>query len=103
MQIATIRISGPDHNKLDDLASEIKEVAVKSGLKVSGPIPLPTKKLKIATRRTPCGDGSDTWDKYELRVHKRLVNVETDEKTIRQIMRIQVPENVHIEIELKEK
>ncbi len=103
MQIATIRLSGPDHRKLDELANEIKEIAIKSGLKVSGPIPLPTKRLRVTTRRTPCGDGSDTWDHYEMRIHKRLVNVETDERTIRQIMRIQVPENVHIEIELKEK
>ncbi len=103
MQIATIKISGPDHKKLDELGNQIKEIALKSGLKVSGPIPLPTKKLRITTRRTPCGDGSDTFEKWEMRLHKRLINIETDERTIRQIMRIQVPENVHIEIELKEK
>ncbi len=103
MQIATIKISGPDYKKLDELGSQIKEIALKSGLKVSGPIPLPTKRMRITTRRTPCGDGSDTFEKWEMRLHKRLINIETDERTIRQIMRIQVPENVHIEIELKEK
>ena len=42
-------------------------------LRVKGPVRLPTKKLKVSTRKTPCGEGSKTWDTYEMRIHKRLI------------------------------
>ncbi len=100
-QIASIKLLSPDYAKLQQVCSEIKGIAVKTGAHVAGPIPLPTKKLSVSTLRTPCGDGSKTWDRWQMRVHKRLINVEADERTLRQIMRVQVPDKVHIEIELK--
>ena len=45
----------------------------KQDLRVKGPVRLPTKNLKIATRKTPNGEGSKTWDMYEMRIHKRLI------------------------------
>ena len=68
---------------------------------MKGPVPLPTRKIVVPVRKTPCGDGTSTWDKWELRVHKRLIDMEADERAMRQIMRVQVPEEVTIEIELK--
>lgn len=100
-QTASIKLVSPDYQKLESVCTEIKDIAVKTGAKVSGPIPLPTKKLTISTLKTPCGDGSKTWEKWQMRVHKRLLNIEADERTLRQIMRVQVPDQVHIEIELK--
>lgn len=42
-------------------------------LRVKGPVRLPTKVLKVTTRKTPCGEGSKTWDCFEMRIHKRLI------------------------------
>jgi len=42
--------------------------------RVKGPIRLPTKQLTITTRMTPNGEGSKTWDRYEMRIHKRLID-----------------------------
>ncbi|MCS7129949.1 MAG: 30S ribosomal protein S10, partial [Archaeoglobaceae archaeon] len=67
----------------------------------SGPIPLPTKRLVVPTRKAPDGEGSNTWDHWEMRVHKRLIDIAADERTLRQIMRIQVPRDVNIEIVLE--
>ena len=100
-QTASIKLVSPDFKKLQDVCVEIKDIAVRTGASIAGPIPLPTKKLSIATLKTPCGDGSKTWEKWQMRVHKRLINIEADERTLRQIMRVQVPDKVHIEIELK--
>jgi small subunit ribosomal protein S10 len=100
-QTASIKLVSPDYKKLESVCGDIKDIASKTGAKVSGPIPLPTKKLSITTMKTPCGDGSKTWEKWQMRVHKRLINIEADERTLRQIMRVQVPDSVHIEIELK--
>jgi len=100
-QIASIKLVSPEYTKLQQVSEEIKDIAKRTGAKVKGPIPLPTKKLIIPTMKTPCGDGSKTWEKWQMRVHKRLINIVADERTLRQIMRIQVPDQVHIEIELK--
>jgi small subunit ribosomal protein S10 len=56
--------------------------------------------MVIPTRKTPCGQGSESWDKWEMRVHKRLIDIDADERAIRQIMRVQIPDSVYIEIEL---
>lgn len=98
--MARIRLASTDHNKLDGICREIRDIAEKAGVKVAGPIPLPTKKLRVPVRRTPCGEGTKTWDKWEMRIHKRLIDVEAEERVMRRIMRMRVPEEVYISIEL---
>jgi len=63
---ARIKLTSTDTGKLESVCDEIKGIAKKIGVKMVGPIPLPTKKLVVPTRRTPCGDGSNTWDRYEI-------------------------------------
>lgn len=101
MQKARIRLSGTDTRKLDEVCREIIEIAKRVGAGKSGPIPLPTKRIKVPVRKSPDGEGTATWDKWELRIHKRLIDMDADERAMRQIMRIQIPEEVNIEIELK--
>lgn len=91
----------PNYSLLEDVCTQIKDIASRTGAKLSGPVPLPTKRLSVTPRKTPCGDGTDTYERWQMRIHKRLINIEADERTLRQIMRVQVPESVHIEIELK--
>jgi small subunit ribosomal protein S10 len=101
MQKARIKLSGIDHNKLEDVCAQVKEIASKTGVDMSGPIPLPTKRLRVPVRKSPSGDGTETWDRWEMRVHKRLIDIPADERTMRQIMRVRVPDGVNIEIELR--
>lgn len=101
MQKARIKLSGIDHNKLEDVCTQVREIAAKTGVDMSGPIPLPTKRLKVPVRKSPSGDGTETWDRWEMRVHKRLIDIPADERTMRQIMRVRVPDGVNIEIELR--
>lgn len=58
---------------LEKVCQELIERAKSKDLRVKGPVRLPTKSLKITTRKTPCGEGSKTWDTYEMRIHKRLI------------------------------
>ncbi|MCS7368513.1 MAG: 30S ribosomal protein S10 [archaeon GBS-70-058] len=97
---ARIKLSSNDYRKLTEVCEEIKRIAKTTGVRIAGPIPLPTKRLVIPVMRTPCGDGTKTWDKYEMRIHKRIIDIDADERTMRQIMRIRVPPEVKIEIEL---
>ena len=57
-----------------------------SDLKVKGPVRMPTKILKITTRKTPCGEGSKTWDRYEMRIHKRVIDLHSAAETVKQIV-----------------
>jgi len=106
MQMARIKLAGRDPKELDSVANEIKEIAKKFGVNYRGPIPLPTKKLRVVTMKTPCGDGTGhgnaTFDRWEMRIHKRIIDVQADERTLRQIMRINIPKGVHIEIKLQD-
>ena len=105
MQVARIKLSGKDPQQLDAISREIIEVAQKFGVDYHGPIPLPTKILKVTTLKTPCGDGTGhgnaTYDKWEMRIHKRLVEVQADDRALRQIMRVNLPQSIHVEIKLQ--
>ena len=100
MRKARVKLSGIRPQVVDQLAWDIRKLGEKSGVKVSGPVPLPTKKLKVTTLTSPDGEGTQRWEKWEKRIHKRLVDIGLDDRVMRQIMRLQVPENVHIEIQI---
>ncbi len=98
---AEIRLWSTNISSLNYVVDQIKTIIKKTGVRMSGPIPLPTKRLVVPTLRLPHGEGSKKWDKWELRIHKRLIIVDADERVMRQIMRVRVPEDVYIEIKLK--
>ncbi|HEY9703279.1 MAG TPA: 30S ribosomal protein S10 [Allocoleopsis sp.] len=100
MQKARIKLASTDINKINQTCEYIKDVASKTGVVIKGPIPLPTKKLKITTRKGPCGNGTATWDRFEMRVHKRLVDLGIDERALRLVMKVPIPEGLNIEIEM---
>ncbi len=102
MQKARIKIASSDIGKVNEVCSYIKNIADKTGVNMRGPIPLPTKKLKITTRKSPCGDGTATWERYEMRIHKRLIDLGIDERALRLVMRVPIPEGLNIEIEMIE-
>jgi len=100
-QKARISLTGTDPRKLDEVCNQIKLIAERTGIAYSGPIPLPTKRLRVPCRKSPDGEGSETWDHWEIRIHKRLIDLDASDRALRQLMRIQVPDGVHIEIVLK--
>ncbi len=55
MEFARIKLAGRDHKELEDICSQIREIAKKLGTSVRGPMPLPTRRLKIPVLKTPCG------------------------------------------------
>ena len=97
-----IKLNSTDVTMLNTICDSIKGLAKKSGIDISGPVPLPTKKLKLTTLTSPDGEGTQRWEKWEKRIHKRLIDVTLDERVMRQIMRLRVPESVHIEIQIME-
>ncbi len=100
MQKARIKLASTNIDKINQVCGQIGEIAEKTGVELRGPIPLPTKKLKITTRRSPCGDGKASWERYEARVHKRLIDLGIDERALKLVMRVPIPEGLNIEIEM---
>lgn len=100
MSKARIKLVGDDINKINSFVQEVSEITEKLGVGLTGPIPLPTKKLRVTTRKSPDGEGKASWERFQMRVHKRVMDVEINERVLRKIMKIQIPSGVNIEIKL---
>ena len=95
-----IRLKAYDHKLLDQSASDIVDTANKTGAKVVGPIPLPTRINKFCVLRSPHVDKKSR-EQFEIRTHKRLIDVlEPDSQTIDLLMRLNLPAGVDIEIKI---
>ncbi|EET90397.1 MAG: 30S ribosomal protein S10 [Candidatus Marsarchaeota archaeon] len=97
---AVIKLASISKDDADSVMQQIKTITSSLNIKTRGPFPLPTKKIKLATRKAPGADGSHTFEKWELRIHKRLMKIYANDQALRQIMRIAVPDTVQIEITL---
>ncbi len=100
-QKARISLTGTNTKRVDEVCKQIKAISDRTGVNMSGPIPLPTKRLIVPTRKSPDGEGTETWEQWEMRIHKRLIYLDADDRALRQLMRIQVPDGVNIEIVLR--
>mgnify|MGYP006421000263 CR=1 FL=1 len=100
MQKARIKLASMDIDKVNQVCASIKDIAEKTGVEIRGPIPLPTKKLRVTTRKSPDGEGTETWERYEMRIHKRLIDLGIDERALRLVMRVNIPDGLNIEIEM---
>ncbi|MCE4601417.1 MAG: 30S ribosomal protein S10 [Desulfurococcales archaeon] len=87
-----------DVKSLQQVVEQIREIAKKTGAPIKGPIPLPTKRLEVPIFRLPHGEGSKYWEHWELKIHKRIIDLAADERVLRRLMRIQIPRDVRIEI-----
>jgi len=95
-----IRLKAYDHRVLDQSAQRIVETAERTGAKVVGPVPLPTRIERFTVRRAAFID-KDSQEHFEIRTHKRLIDVlEPDSKTIDTLMRLNLPAGVDIEIRI---
>jgi len=102
MQVTRIKLASINIDMLNEICNMIKDISTKSGVVIRGPIPMPTKKLKITTRKSPCGDGKATFDNWEMRIHKRVIDMPMNERVLHSIMRVPIPREVSIEIEMIE-
>ncbi len=89
-----------DHHVVDDAARTILETAKRSGAIVSGPVPLPVKIKKITLNRSTFVS-KDARDQYEIRVHKRLIDLtEATGQTVDQLQNLHLPAGVEVSIKM---
>ena len=97
-----IKLQSSDIDELNRVCETINDIAKQAGITIAGPIPLPTRKLKVTTRKSPCGDGKASFDRFEMRIHKRLIDMPTNDRVLHSIMRLSIPRSINIKIEMKD-
>uniref|UniRef100_A0A2C9K0N5 Small ribosomal subunit protein uS10 n=1 Tax=Biomphalaria glabrata TaxID=6526 RepID=A0A2C9K0N5_BIOGL len=83
---------------LEKVCADLIKGAKEKNLKVKGPVRMPTKVLRITTRKTPCGEGSKTWDRYQMRIHKRIIDLHSPSEIVKQITSISIEPGVEVEV-----
>jgi len=105
MGVTVIKLTGENHKDIDTVANQIRTICEVGGINLRGPIPLPTRRLVVPVRKAPDGEGVETYDHWELRVHKRLLEMDIstgkDESALRGLAKLQIPDTVALEISMR--
>ena len=101
-QVHRIRITLTSRNvaALEKTCSDLLMGARSKSLTAKGPIRMPTKTLRITTRKTPNGEGSKTWDRFEMRIHKRLIDLKAPTDVVKSITSISIEPGVDVEVSI---
>lgn len=95
-----VKLKSYDHRVIDDAAAKILDVAIATGAKIVGPVPLPTRKTMLAVNTSPFTD-KDAREHFEILVHKRLIDIiDPSERTIDSLSNLELPAGVSIEVKM---
>jgi len=95
-----IKLKAYDHRILDQSVKKIVETIKRTGGKICGPVPLPTKISRFTVIKSP-HTHKDAREQFEMRIHKRLIDiVQSNPKTVDALMGMNPPTGVHIEVKL---
>jgi len=99
-KVHRIRITLTSRNvkNLEKVCADLIKGAKDKRLKVKGPVRLPTKILRITTRKSPNGEGTNTWDRWEMRIHKRIIDLHSPSEIVKQITSISIEPGVEVEV-----
>ena len=93
-----IKLKGYDYRVIDQSATDIVDTAKRSGARVTGPVPLPTRIEKISVNRSPHVD-KKAMDQFEIRTHKRLIDIiEPTAQTVDELKKLNLPAGIDITI-----
>jgi len=70
-------------------------------VKVTGPVRMPIKNLLITVRKSPCGEGTNTWDKWEMKIYKRVIDLVCSSSDIKEITNIKIDPGVEVELTIR--
>eukprot|EP00296_Roombia_truncata_P009191 JP447758.1.p2 GENE.JP447758.1~~JP447758.1.p2 ORF type:complete len:142 (+),score=35.87 JP447758.1:34-459(+) len=103
-KVHRIRITLTSRNvkNLEKVCADLIRGAKEKKLKVKGPVRIPTKVLKLCVRKSPCGEGTNTWDRFEMRIHKRLIDLHSPSEFVKQITSISIEPGVEVEVTIND-
>ena len=93
-----ITLSSKEVRNVEAVCAALVAEAKKHKVRVAGPVRLPTKTLSITTRKSPCGEGTNTWDRFEMKIHKRLIDIHSPFSVVKEITAIGIEPGVEVEV-----
>lgn len=91
-------LKGREVKPLEWACNEIVMRAKNKGYETKGPVRIPTKILRITTRKSPCGEGTNTWDRYEMRIHKRVIDIHCPSSVVKDITTFKIDASVDVNL-----
>ena len=98
VQRIRMTLRGREVKPLEAACTEIVARSKHQGYKTSGPVRIPTKKLSVTCRRSPCGNGTNTWDRFEMRIHKRVIDILCPASVVREITNFRIDSGVDVNL-----
>ena len=83
---------------IEKFCAELKNKAVTRGLKCSGPVRMPTKFLRLQVRKSPCGEGTNTFDRFQMRIHKRILDLHCSVDVVKELTKIPIEPGIDVEL-----
>jgi small subunit ribosomal protein S20e len=95
-QMHKIRITLSSRNvkNLEKVCADLVAKSKEKGVQPKGPVRMPTKSLVITCRKSPCGEGFKTWDRFEMTIHKRVIDIVSPTEVVKQITNINIENGV---------
>ncbi|CAL5044827.1 unnamed protein product [Urochloa decumbens] len=97
-----ITLSSRSVKNLEKVVGDLVKGAKDKKLRLKGPVRMPTKVLHITTRKSPCGEGTNTWDRFEMRIHKRVIDLVSTPDVVKQITSITIEPGVEVEVTISD-
>ncbi|MBI2600232.1 30S ribosomal protein S10 [Candidatus Daviesbacteria bacterium] len=95
-----VKLKSYDHRVLDNTCESLLDTALRTGAKIIGPIPLPTKIERMTVLKSPHTD-KNAREAFEIKTHKRMIDIlEPTQKTIDSLMHLEIPAGVDIEVKM---
>ncbi|XP_040498093.1 40S ribosomal protein S20-like [Ursus maritimus] len=99
IQQSSITLASHKLKSLEKVCADLIRGAKGKNLKVKGPVQMPTKALRITTRKTPCGEDSKTWEPWDQpRIHKLLIDLHSPSEIVKQIISISIEVGGKVEV-----
>lgn len=98
IQKIRLTLRGKEVKPLEHACAEIIARAKQQGYQVRGAVRMPTKVLTVTTRRSPCGNGTNTYDHYEMRIHKRVLDVWCPSSQVKLITQFRIDHTLDVNL-----
>merc|ERR1711939_478093 len=98
IQRIRMTLKGRETKPLEWACSEIVSRSKNKGFEIKGPVRIPTKTLRVTVRKSPCGEGTNTWDRYEMRIHKRVIDIYCPSSVVKDITTFKIDPSVDVNL-----
>ena len=98
----TITLQGRNPQALEKTCTALKRLSKEKNVIMKGPVRMPTKVLRLTTRKSPCGEGTNTWDRFEMRIHKRVIHITGKESVLSGMAASTLDPEVKIKLRIRE-